>query len=527
MLPSMGTRATQREIALFLWWDRSAFTASPHDLERFAHQMGSTTIEYLLREVPPTLSALRLAGGDKVSLRQVTYLRPHFPYHCDAQMWGIPQEPLLKDPQLLLDGSAPVLSKHPDDLRALWAACQKADQLYALYMEIISHPRQYYVQEIDRHQKPMLCFPPLLLSECGCDGPNSAKINRLLSPRRERMECAARDHILKCVPDRSSVVRIIDVGCGNLLPLWRILGLLLMQGYRTFHVGLVDLWKPNGYHEEADLIEALHAFFQKFDGVTVQLLYSPTVPHFFRQHPEFSPHLMLAMDFDQFHATYSWSDLPESAQRIIREETPSLVQDFGGSALSDLILCSQRVDGEGAFILGFGQHDYVFDFKGKIPTILHSDRPGKAIGPILKQAFPAGATRAIRMAVFNDLLPALIDAIVYFARSGVERIEILLAPESVDTIPGEIFHQFLSQNFPQITFAPYREIDFTEELERDCYAPAKRVDVVLHHVDHLRTIESLRRAYKTRGAQRAHVAGKGVLTLGISLERVVSLTIPD
>ena len=526
----MASKATECEIGLFFWWRRNGAFVSEKQIDQFSERLGETSLERIEEIVPPTLRAMRLEGGEELTFGPVSFLRPNFPFQCDVENLQISTGPLLKNPQLLLrgEGAALPLSDHPADLMALYQACLKAQQLRALYFDVVTHPRSYLSPNFDIFDHTTLFFPPLELSECGCDRSDSSRFNRFFSKRRDQMEQRVVDHVIKTVLDRSSEVRLLEMGCGNLFPMWRILGLLMLQGYHRFHVGLIDPQRPRGYDEGTDLIEKLIQFFRHIEDVDMRFSYSPLCQHFFQCHPDFRPHAMMAIDFDQFHTCYKLDDLPELAQRFLQKNSPSLYQRLKRHRnwqLRDLNLACSSLDEKGAFILGFGKHDFIFERAGDF-QILHSANYARAILKVISGCFPKGSASSIRMAVFNDLLPVALYIIASFAKSGVQQLELSLPSDTKQAIPGSDFLVFLSNSFPAITFSLSQEDQKAEELERGCYSPTQKYDLVVLDALVIRDDQALKKICRERGKCSTHQVGNALCIFGFNKRQLTCFSVP-
>lgn len=148
-------------------------------------------------------------------------------------------------------------SKNELDLEHLFATCEKVGLLRELYIEVTQNPNDYFAVQGNK-----VTFSPLRFSECPC---STGSHSRFLNEQRYKMEMSLCDHICKVVPDRNASIRILDMGCGDLLQVWQAIGRLIEDGYTSFEVALVDPELPIVHKERQKVIKKIISIYESLD----------------------------------------------------------------------------------------------------------------------------------------------------------------------------------------------------------------------------------------------------------------------
>lgn len=237
----------------------------------------------------------------------VCYLRPGIQNDIQAlfvkrgKPIDVPELPLLdKTVHDFSDLSNPPLcSKNHEDLEHLYRICDKVGLLRELYMEVISHDTDYFQQFPKLSPAPVVGFTPLGIGECACV---SHKYNRVFTKTRYAFEQQFVNHILATVPHKADVVRVLSMGSGRLLQDWKLIGLLLKEGYNAIHWVLVDPINANNPR-----IDRVNNFFAKIEDVSVELIACNNISEV-QEGLVSSAHAVLTVDFDP----EIWKDLIRS-----------------------------------------------------------------------------------------------------------------------------------------------------------------------------------------------------------------------
>lgn len=230
----------------------------------------------------------------------VCYLRPGIQKEIQAlfvkrgQPIDMPEEPLLDS--AIHDFSdlsnPPLCSKNKEDLKLLYDTCEKVGLLRELYIEVISHDTDYFQQFLTERPAPIVGFTPLGIGECACIGHKS---NRVFNNMRYVYEEQFVNHILAVVPNKSDTVRVLSMGSGRLLQDWKLIGLLIKEGYTTFQWVLVDPINSNNPR-----IDRLKDFYEKIKDIHVELIACTSIAEVQDKAGVVSnQHAVLTIDFDQ------------------------------------------------------------------------------------------------------------------------------------------------------------------------------------------------------------------------------------
>lgn len=242
-------------------------TPLPPDLE----QNPIATGLLFVTEVEKIISARPVVVLTNSSGKTVSYKRPGA--HPDLEMAFLRLgEDLLSQPRFNPSKhsffqlqSPPLLSKHTLDLNLLCTTCVKVGLLRELYIEIVSHDTDYLAYsppKQDDGRAGAFVFGPLGLSECACP-----YTFRLDSDRRQVLEQYFVQHILQVKPRRDETIRVLSVGSGGLLQDWRLIGLLIKEGYTKFEWVVVDSDYP-----ELPELKRFKDFYRRLPDIHIDII---------------------------------------------------------------------------------------------------------------------------------------------------------------------------------------------------------------------------------------------------------------
>lgn len=165
--------------------------------------------------------------------------------------------------------------------------------------------------------------------ECSC--PEGDCFNRFMNTRRQKIENRiVADLTTRDVP-KDKPLTYLSLGAGGYLQDLFILTKLILAGYRTIQVFLVD---PTFYETLFPQFEDVLSSLSEAPGISITVEHHLSVSVFHEQHPEVNIDLLLAIDFGDFM-----------------------------EALDALVLSHQQLSDNGRFFLSMGEADYIFDRK--------------------------------------------------------------------------------------------------------------------------------------------------------------------
>lgn len=250
------------------------------------------------------------------------------------------------------EDSTHMYSSHPDDLKSLWDVCDNRGLLRDFFLAMVQNPRKFCVRE--GYSSPKTTFPPLQLSECACG--NTGAYDRLFTDRRDSFENAMIQDLKQQVPQKDQTVHILSLGCGDLLQETILIGRLILEGFSSIDMTLVDFW------EDDEVFENLQEFFNRtFPEITIQWTRAETISDI---PPQARFQLIYAIDFDDLFAAYEKNEewlydgfnLIESAEPEESLQRKASFDKFD-SGLGDIIQARSLLTSSGALFLGAGGLD--------------------------------------------------------------------------------------------------------------------------------------------------------------------------
>lgn len=162
-----------------------------------------------------------------------------------------------------------------------------------IYLDIAKNPLRYFRYEPGGWFGPShYTFPTLDLSECAC---NNETFNRLTSPHRMQLEERLVQDLMPLVR-RKQPLRILSLGCGELLSEFRFIGLLIAAGHTEIDLDLVDSLK-----EDVSAFKNLVDFYKRLD-ISVRMNWYANISAYEKEKKERSEANvdgLFAMDYDE------------------------------------------------------------------------------------------------------------------------------------------------------------------------------------------------------------------------------------
>lgn len=359
----------------------------------------------------------------------VCFKRPGMPRELQATLlklvgytFDVPREPKLKkDEWAFSDLSNPALcSKNPEDLELLYKTCEKMGLVKEFLFEVLSHDLDY-IHGADTWGTPHNEFSPLNLEECACA--NSA-YDRLLTDRRYDFEQEFLQHIESTLPNKSETVRVLSLGSGELLQDWKMIGLLLKEGYNNIDWVLVD--PINSQEKAISRIENLKNFFSQIKDAHVNITPYNAISDM-PSDDTAKAHAMLAIDFDE----PNWEDFVASAKNL---------------------------SGTGVLLLGTGQFDFAITQEGV--KVLAKDEQCTKMCQDLESTLTKGYQGPVHIASAGVWAQALI-AISTLQKLGVSSFKLTVAPDpktDVSTL-REVIKVFYPSANIELEIASKEEVD--------------------------------------------------------------------
>lgn len=98
---------------------------------------------------------------------------------------------------------------------------------------MVENPRKFCVRE--GYSAPRTEFSPLEVSECACV--NTGAYDRPITDRRHNFENAMIQDLRQQFPNKDQTIRIMSLGCGDLLQETILLGRLILEGFPSYDSG--------------------------------------------------------------------------------------------------------------------------------------------------------------------------------------------------------------------------------------------------------------------------------------------------
>ncbi len=169
----------------------------------------------------------------------------------------VPKKPLLNKVIDFTDFDSPVqCSKNPDDLQKLYDTCIRVGLVRELYLEIVTNDTDYFKQVSEPN--PQVCFTPLGISECAC---RDRQNNRLFSETRYVLENQVIKHLKA---NKNQPIEVISMGSGGLLQDWKLLGLLVKEGFKEISWAAVD-----PINKKNPQVQKMKEFLSHISGVAI------------------------------------------------------------------------------------------------------------------------------------------------------------------------------------------------------------------------------------------------------------------
>lgn len=321
----------------------------------------------------------------------VCYLRPGIQKEIQAlfvkrgKPIDMPEEPLLdRATHDFSDLSNPPLcSKNKEDLKLLYDTCEKVGLLRELYIEVVSHDTDYFQQFPAERPAPIVGFTPLGIGECACVGHKS---NRVFNNMRYVYEEQFINHILAVVPNKADTVRVLSMGSGRLLQDWKLIGLLVKEGYTSIQWVLVD-----PINSDNPRIDRLKGFFAKIKDTYVELI-----------------------------ACTNISQVQEKAD-LVSNQHAVLTIDFDRDVLKDLICSKMFLKSTGKLFLAGGVA--IFVVSAQETTALFQEAKYLTIASDIEASVPDNYQGVVRIACIENWAVA-VYAISVLQRCGVAEVEL-------------------------------------------------------------------------------------------------------
>ncbi|HVW99026.1 MAG TPA: hypothetical protein VHA52_01085, partial [Candidatus Babeliaceae bacterium] len=186
-------------------------------------------------------------------------------------------------------------TSNTSDIQRLWNECKKRGLLRDFFFAMVESPRKFCVRE--GILSPRTEFSPLGASECACV--NTGAYDRLITDRRYNFENAIIQDLRQQISNKDQTVRIMSLGCGRLLQEIILIGRLILEGFSSIDMTLVDFW------EEDKIFQKCRDFFdQTFPEITISWTRAKTVSDI---SPKMRFDLIYAIDFDDLFAAYEFA----------------------------------------------------------------------------------------------------------------------------------------------------------------------------------------------------------------------------
>ncbi len=337
-----------------------------------------------------------------------SFRRPGFSKELRDRLWRnhsiglrIPEEDTPAD-----NDSIPIYPNNLSGIQALWERCHEQRLLLPLYQEIAAHPTGYLFYNEGIYGR-YNSFVPLAFAECAC---TNASFNRITPldgfNRRKQLEQSIIAYVREAIPDRTETVRFMDLGCGNLLQTWLLIGQLMREGYTDFEVGLVD---PRISYRN---IDRFLDFYTQFEGVKVEATATRSISKLEWENEKV--HFIAAVDFE------------------LLDGRESLVKTL------------EYLREGGKMFMGFNSQSFVYGLEGI--ELLYQDRNCAAVREDLKAVIPE-ETSFVMIHIRHDyLFPLLFNALVELEIKGIREVKMVY-----DHRKRDVVHKLLSIFFPSLS----------------------------------------------------------------------------
>ena len=218
---------------------------------------------------------------------------------------------------------------------------RKIEAPHPKFIEIFQHVHETarFVEDIGY----VLVFKPLGLSECACA---TGAFHRLYSPRRNALENAIIQQLVKNYPDKTQPIHLLSMGSAGLMCDFFILEKLVLEGFKRMTLDCVE---PAGINPIQ--LESVRQFFVEYPAATIDIEAYRNVDEVPGEKIGYAA--VLAIDYDAL------------AHRGLHEEF---------YAASDLMKAYRRLDTKGVLGLGFSSDD-TLSGPSMDPVILSSRSP--------------------------------------------------------------------------------------------------------------------------------------------------------
>lgn len=281
-----------------------------------------------------------------------TYLYPNPIINVLIAEWSHNQSLISQPDPINSENQTNAYTSHPDDIQRLWTECEKRGLLKDFFFAMVESPRKFCVRK--GSSSPRTEFPPLEASECACA--NTGAYDRLITDRRYNFENAMIQDLRQQISNKDQTVRIMSLGCGDLLQETILVGRFILEGFSSIDMTLVN------FCEDDEVFQKCRDFFdQTFPEVTISWTRVETVSDI---SPKTRFNLIYAIDFDDLFAAYEKDDLElydcfnliESTHPEESKQRKARIDEFC-TGLGDVIQARNLLTSSGALFLGIGGQD--------------------------------------------------------------------------------------------------------------------------------------------------------------------------